>query len=348
MQNKQDSVHIIESRLTRVVWSITNKCNFDCEYCYASSSPKESIGLSKYDLAIIADKLNKSRVRILSLIGGEPLVRRDIEFLIDLIDTNIFLKLDTNGSLLRKKWGAAFERINAFSIGIDGPIEVNEIFRRKSGEVLSAIEFLVRKNKNVNIPILVSNKNFEKIPEFILLLVDLGVSRIQINKYIPVIGNHNKYLALSIEQEDFVINSLIKLFNNNDNLRNKISFSGWRNKNYFRYLANKLEYTPNCKCGDLSAYISDQGYFLPCNVLGGKKSLPYVKNQYHIPNLVTDDLDDSYFNSNIFKDFRENRQFLSPICLKCDFVNSCNHGCRGYAFVSHGDMFSHDLNCNLQ
>lgn len=336
-----------KSNLSRIVWNITNKCNFNCSFCYTNSNPSKQYGLSTETLLQIAKNINQTDVKVLSLIGGEPLLRKDIGKIIDTLNDNIHLKLDTNGSLLFRNWNKSLERINSFSIGIEGEKSVNEIERKSTINVIKSIYFLINKDKTVNVPILVNKNNYKNIKDSLVFIFGLGVKRVQVNKFIPVVGLNNEHLSLSKQEEDFVILSIIELLEERPELKNKLSFSGWKSVLYFTNLKNKDKNLPNCRCGELSAAISFDGDFVPCTVLSTELTVPKLKQKYYVPNLNIDDILDSYHNSPLFKQFRNYTSFLSNQCINCKFNYSCNHGCRAYALISTNDIFSHDPTCNL-
>ena len=71
--------------------SVTDRCNFRCVYCM----PKEVYGrdfaflersqlLSLEEIARLADIFARLGVRTVRLTGGEPLVRRNVEHLVEL------------------------------------------------------------------------------------------------------------------------------------------------------------------------------------------------------------------------------------------------------------------------
>jgi cyclic pyranopterin phosphate synthase len=91
--------------------SVTDRCNFRCVYCM----PKEVYGLdhrflerrellSFEEIARVARTFVAAGVKKIRLTGGEPLVRRDLERLIELLAAlDVELTLTTNGSLLPAK-----------------------------------------------------------------------------------------------------------------------------------------------------------------------------------------------------------------------------------------------------
>ena len=92
--------------------SITDRCNFRCVYCM----PKEVFGrdyafLERRELLTFEEIERLARifaslgVRTIRLTGGEPLVRRNVEHLVELLAAvpGIELALTTNGTLLAQK-----------------------------------------------------------------------------------------------------------------------------------------------------------------------------------------------------------------------------------------------------
>src|ERR1041385_5902559 len=91
--------------------SVTDRCNFRCTYCM----PKEVFGrdhrfLERRELLTFEEIARVARVfvglgtRKLRITGGEPLVRRDLERLVQqLALLDVDLTLTTNGALLPAK-----------------------------------------------------------------------------------------------------------------------------------------------------------------------------------------------------------------------------------------------------
>ncbi len=105
-------VDTLGRRLHDLRISVTDRCNFRCVYCM----PKTVFGrdypfiardelLSFEEIARIARMFVARGVSKIRLTGGEPLLRRNIEHLIELLAAipGIDLTLTTNGSLLAKK-----------------------------------------------------------------------------------------------------------------------------------------------------------------------------------------------------------------------------------------------------
>ena len=92
--------------------SVTDRCNFRCVYCM----PKAVFGtdyqflehkelLTFEEIARLARIFTRHGIEKIRLTGGEPLVRRNVEHLIEMLAgiPGLDLTLTTNGSLLKKK-----------------------------------------------------------------------------------------------------------------------------------------------------------------------------------------------------------------------------------------------------
>ena len=91
--------------------SVTDRCNFRCTYCMPREVfdagykflPHESI-LSFEEIARLARVFAGLGVEKIRLTGGEPLVRRDLHRLVEMLrNLNVEITLTTNGSLLAKQ-----------------------------------------------------------------------------------------------------------------------------------------------------------------------------------------------------------------------------------------------------
>ncbi|MFM9884938.1 MAG: GTP 3',8-cyclase MoaA [Burkholderiales bacterium] len=99
--------------------SVTDRCNFRCTYCmpkdvfgkdYQFLPHKELLSFEEIErIARIFIGLGTQKIRIT---GGEPLLRRNVERLIDMlarIDDRVDITLTTNGSLLARKAQSLFD-----------------------------------------------------------------------------------------------------------------------------------------------------------------------------------------------------------------------------------------------
>lgn len=123
--------------------SVTDRCNFRCSYCM----PKEVFGkdhaylpqgalLSFEEITRLARTFTAHGVRKIRLTGGEPLLRKHIEVLVEQLaalrtvdGAPLDLTLTTNGSLLKRKARALKDAgLNRVTVSLDGLDDA--VFRR--------------------------------------------------------------------------------------------------------------------------------------------------------------------------------------------------------------------------
>jgi len=117
--------------------SVTDRCNFRCTYCM----PKEAFGrgygflprnelLTFEEIARLARVFAAHGVEKIRLTGGEPLLRRDLERLVEMLARipGLDLTLTTNGSMLAKKAQALREAgLTRVTVSLDSLDD--EVFR---------------------------------------------------------------------------------------------------------------------------------------------------------------------------------------------------------------------------
>ena len=91
--------------------SVTDRCNLRCQYCMPEPDyawlPRETL-LSFEEIATLADAFSTLGVDRLRITGGEPLLRRDLPSLVDLLASNPAIRdlaMTTNGVLLAPQAG---------------------------------------------------------------------------------------------------------------------------------------------------------------------------------------------------------------------------------------------------
>jgi cyclic pyranopterin phosphate synthase len=137
-------------RIGDVRISVTDRCNFRCQYCMPADGlpwlEREEL-LSYEEWARLIGLLGRMGIHDVRLTGGEPLVRRDLHKLLTLLaaDPNVHdLSLTTNGYLLRRQLpdlvAAGLQRLN---VSLDSLVRERffELTRRDSlDEVLAGLE----------------------------------------------------------------------------------------------------------------------------------------------------------------------------------------------------------------
>jgi radical SAM protein with 4Fe4S-binding SPASM domain len=179
------------------VFEVTTRCNHDCPHCYnAWKNPvdyPQGVELSTAEtLEMYARLLEETGASLVSLTGGEPLLRPDIFEIVDFLgDRGLSVNLITNGTLLTDE---AIARLG------DGKISIfelpllsveREIHDRLSGapgafdKVTNAVAELKLREERVVVVFVATKLNLPTWRETVELAVALGVDGIMFNRFNP-------------------------------------------------------------------------------------------------------------------------------------------------------------------
>lgn len=130
-----------------------------------------------FDLLVNAYKVG---MRGYYLFGGEPLVRKDIEEILDFAKRKGFITtMNTNASLLKQKAESLSENLDFAFVSLDYPGTHHDYIRGRKGafdEVVDGIKRLQELGKTrITLVSTISNLNFDKIEAMAQFAVDLGI-----------------------------------------------------------------------------------------------------------------------------------------------------------------------------
>ncbi len=158
-----------------VTLSITDRCNFRCEYCNLPGMDRDEMSTADWLRAI--DELAAAGMMRVSLMGGEPLVRKDVGVFIDrLRHHGVNIAMNTNGWLVPNRM-AEMEKLDLVCVTLDGPPEVHDKQRHKGSQAraLQAIQLLRSKGINVVTMTVLTPRGVETVDYVLERARDLGV-----------------------------------------------------------------------------------------------------------------------------------------------------------------------------
>jgi len=103
-------------RLYSVTLAVTNRCPFNCWHCYNAGRSPEDIPLAS--LKQLAAKIQDLGAVIITLTGGEPLLRKDLAEICRAFDDRSCLTVGTTGWQLTEKRARELRASGVFAIGI--------------------------------------------------------------------------------------------------------------------------------------------------------------------------------------------------------------------------------------
>jgi MoaA/NifB/PqqE/SkfB family radical SAM enzyme len=167
---------------------ITYRCNFRCQICdfwKTGHDPADELSLD--DIRLIGRRLNKLGTIIISLAGGEPLIREDLFDIITILNrANHFPILITNGWFVNETVARDILRagLQEISVSIDyrDPAKHDAQRGRKGAweRAVRALELLNRyrpsRRNRVHMISVLMDDNLQEIEDLIRLSRDLGVT----------------------------------------------------------------------------------------------------------------------------------------------------------------------------
>jgi len=147
----------------------------NCKYCYGSYGARSQKDPSTKDLLKIIDELKTLGTRLITLHGGESMLRKDIEEIVNYIKyKGFYLSFNTNGHLIPQKI-ENMRNIDAVCVSLDGSEKNNDRTRGEGSfqKAMQAMDIILQ-NK---LPLIVSATLTRKSIQDIEYLVKLGKSK---------------------------------------------------------------------------------------------------------------------------------------------------------------------------
>lgn len=144
-------------------FAVTNKCNLQCAYCNCPNLATPDLTLPQIE--VLFNKLKQMGVIRLGLLGGEPLVRKDIGEIVALAKrTGFFVSMNTN-LLLYKRFEEVLSPVDYYFTSLDGTPEkhIKNRGNHSYDRILDAIRAIVKNGKKVTAICVVTDPDFEAV-----------------------------------------------------------------------------------------------------------------------------------------------------------------------------------------
>jgi len=166
-------------------WQVTYRCNFKCTICdywklRPDPSSEQTVGQIKRGSA----ELGKLGSMLISIGGGEPLLRKDLPRIVEAMATYHFPLVTTNGWLVTPDiarelwqaglWGASVSIDYADPRKHDAQRRVKGAFERALRAVRFLVETRTQAYQRVNILAVLTNDNLDQMERLLEIAKDLG------------------------------------------------------------------------------------------------------------------------------------------------------------------------------
>lgn len=217
----------------RVIWEVTNSCNYSCSYCIFSSKRWNT----QYDVSTERMKetlleLRNNNVKYLKVTGWEPFVRAD---LIEILQyaSDIWLEIDvsTNASFLNDEKILALKNMNISYIHVSldwHTKDIQEFVRWKATfePTIKGIKKLVSHDMHVRVGTVLYSGNEGHIAQIVEYVLSLGVKHI-IFSYVEPVGKlrHDEASALLANTDQETMTAILEWLQEKYKDKIRIDFS---------------------------------------------------------------------------------------------------------------------------
>jgi len=347
--------------------NLTNRCNLECDYCYASANEriKTIEELNKKEFINLFKEFSEMGVLKVLLSGGEPFLRRDFkEIILSSKDFSFATIISTNGTLISEETAEAIKKakVSLVNVSLEGSkAEIHDKIRGKNSfnKALQGIKLLKDKNITFSIGTTLNSINITYIFEMIDFVAALGAKLFAIQVICPVgrttknrdiIPNYNVFKNFFLKLTDLKKNSRLPI-KVKVNVTNEspvfweyyypLDEIGRINdliKIWGADLNLKTGNQISCVAARTVCSIDANGDVYPCEMFLGN-SLMVAGN---IRKLKFKEI---WQNVPIFKEFRNlAKDKLDKPCKDC-LYEWCGGGCRAAALFLTGSIKGADVHC---
>lgn len=264
-----------------VSFEVTYRCNARCKHCHLGGPVDEQ----RVTPQIIGELCRQIQPVVAQVSGGEPLLRKDLEQIIEAIrvpNKAPFIVVTTNGTLLTKERYQRLKQagVDEFSLSLDYPDERHDEFRRVPGlfkKIENLVEELESENgKDITLSCVVQKDNFRELPQLAELALRWNL-RINFSTYTWLRTNKQEYM---LSKED--------LLEFKEIVKQLLDFKK-KYKNFFasEYIFNRMidffenGSIPHCLAGETFFVINPDGSLSPCGlILKNYKTQQEIKQDF--------------------------------------------------------------------
>jgi AdoMet-dependent heme synthase len=326
-----------------VAWNLTKRCNLACAHCYISAGSWQATSdeLSTGEcLRILDEVLDVSPNPMLILTGGEPLLREDLEVLVERASSRgATVVVGTNGTRLTDdRIGTLMAAgLKGVAVSVDSlNARYHDRFRHGGGalaDTLAAVDRCRASKLDFVIQTTITKGNRPELGSLVEWAAEAGAVSFNLYFLVPT-GRGDGMRGLSPDENEEVLAELSAL---ESEYRGRMMIRSKCQPQIMRHILQGdpesplLNYQTRCPCGVHYVRITPEGKVTPC---------PYLPE-------VAGDLMESSFReiwetSPVLLELREGE--VGGRCGKCEYRKVCG-GCRARAYAETGRLMGPDDSC---
>ena len=246
----------------RVLWEITNTCNYHCIYCiFNSEAKKYEDELTTDEVKRTIKELKNNNFTYIKFTGGEPFTRKDmIEILRYASRLGFDMDISTNASLITEDIAKELKNINfqMVHVSLDGNDKYTHEYVRGENtfeRTLRGIRYLTNNYVYTRIGTVIYKENEDKLEEIVKLAIELKANEI-IFSFMEAVGRLDGDETIISKR---TINSV------KEELENLATKYKKQIKVKYSFTENKITKTEEyCPAVNKFLYINNLGQVSPC------------------------------------------------------------------------------------
>lgn len=173
-----------------VVFILDNRCNLACTHCSSAASTAGAKGFDTAGAMRVVDQLAAAGIIDIAFSGGEPLLRHDLEKLIEhALARGLTVGTSTNGYALTEQRAKALKAtgLNRLQISLDGTPAVHDAIRGAGSFVraYTAIGRAKQAGLRTHVCFTAMRSNAADLPSVIELVVAAGADGFNLSQFVP-------------------------------------------------------------------------------------------------------------------------------------------------------------------
>lgn len=333
----------IRPRLATLIFEVTQRCNHSCLHCYnvwhhpESRYPRGELD-TQQTLSLLAKALDETDCQHVTLTGGEPLLRVDLNEILDLLqERGVSVTLISNGRLLTH--GKVAELVDGGVSFFELPLlsyrrEVHDSLSGSAGAFDAVLRAMtrIRTHQGAFVAVFVLTQvNFSDLYNTIKLAFAFGARGLILNRFNPG-GRGVEHLEELLPSAQQVREALFIAERASVELGVPISCSvpiqpclvDWNLQEAFPHLGFGF-----CAAGTPRAYytLDPLGNLRPCN---------------HTPVCLGNLLTESFSDLIASEQMESFTRAMPSSCRECAIRESCRGGCKAAAQACYGSLSAED------
>jgi len=249
-------------RLFSVTLAVTNRCSYRCWHCYNAGRSQSDLPLSAF--RSLAAELDRMQTVMVTLTGGEPLLRGDLEEIAAAFGQSICLTLNTTGAGLAYERALRLKESGLFAVGVSldsGDEQEHDRLRGMPGAFRTALAALNNAERAGLYPYIISVASrslleSDRFYAFLRFARNAGAREVHLLEPCATGNLTGKHDAMLTERDREVILSYQKSVAADDELPILSTFSYVESPEAF-----------GCGAGVTYLYIDGGGEVCPCNLV---------------------------------------------------------------------------------